>query len=109
MYKAKSKTKLNPQEAWNLVVEEACTTRAQEAPPSVISLLPKLSELGNIPRQKKKFVNFVKNSLRLHSDKVIDDLWEHLESGKEARARIVLRRAVLRKKFNRKIIIKRQR
>ncbi len=84
LYKAKPKAKMNPQEAWNLVVEVSCTVRAKEAPSSVAALLPRLAELSNVPRQKKKFVNFVKNSLRLYSDKAIEDLWLHLESGKEA-------------------------
>ena len=81
LYKAKSKAKMNPQEAWNLVVEVACTARAKEAPPSVAALLPRLAELSNVPRQKKKFVNFVKNSLRSKtSDR---GPLQHLESSKE--------------------------
>jgi len=77
LYKAK-KTKLNPQEAWVALVEEA-VERAKEAPAAVQHHLPRLGELGNVPRNKKKFVNFVKNSLRLYNEAQIDQIWTFLE------------------------------
>ena len=78
LFKAK-KVKLNPQEAWNLVVESAASDRVNEAPVAIKSFLPSLQKLGNVPRQQKKFVNFVKNSLRLHNESLINQMWSFLE------------------------------
>ncbi len=38
-----------------------------------------MSELANVPRNQKKFSNFIKNSLKLHQQSVIDDIWKFLE------------------------------
>lgn len=78
LYKAKKATKQSPQEAWMSVVEEAART-ATKAPPSIQSHLSRLCDFGNVPRNQKKFGNFVKNSLRIFSDQVIDMIWKHLE------------------------------
>tara|TARA_B110000090_G_C13315091_1_gene421222 strand:- start:497 stop:1228 length:732 start_codon:yes stop_codon:yes gene_type:complete len=77
LYKAKN-VKMNPQETWNNVVETACA-RSKEAPANVQPLLVRLGDLSNVPRQKKKFDNFIKNSLRLFHQDVMDQMWSFLE------------------------------
>ena len=76
LYKAKAKAaKMTPQEAWQAVVDEACERAgSNNTPPVLVPLLQKCSELSNIPRQQKKFVNFMKNSLRLHNEGLINQL-----------------------------------
>jgi cell growth-regulating nucleolar protein len=68
LYKAKPK-KQSPQDVWNAVVEQACNLHAApETPGALRPLLQRLADLNNVPRNKKKFVNFIKNSLRLHNE-----------------------------------------
>uniref|UniRef100_A0A7S3HA97 Zinc finger C2H2 LYAR-type domain-containing protein n=1 Tax=Spumella elongata TaxID=89044 RepID=A0A7S3HA97_9STRA len=78
LYKAKA-VKLNPQYAWNAQIETA-TSKAETAPAIVRPYLQRLGELNNVPRNKKKFINFAKNSLRLYSDNVLEALWNYLDT-----------------------------
>uniref|UniRef100_A0A7S4DDA0 Zinc finger C2H2 LYAR-type domain-containing protein n=1 Tax=Heterosigma akashiwo TaxID=2829 RepID=A0A7S4DDA0_HETAK len=83
LYQAPKKKagKQNPQEAWmELVVNSA----NQPAPAGLKSYLQRMADLGNVPRQRKKFGNFVKNSLALRSDAVVAQLWDHLDGLREA-------------------------
>jgi cell growth-regulating nucleolar protein len=78
LYKAKAK-KMTPQEAWQDVVETACSLHSEaNTPTSIQPLLLKMSDLSNVPRQKKKFVNFLKNSLRLYDDRLVDQCWDFI-------------------------------
>lgn len=77
------KAKLNPQEQWLAVVEEA-VSRASDAPIAIRPHILRLGDLGNVPRNKNKFGNFIKNSLRLQSQAIIDQMWGFLESLKAA-------------------------
>ena len=77
LFKPKA-SKQSPQDAWMSIVEEAART-ASKAPASIQSHLSRLCDFGNVPRNQKKFANFLKNSLRLYSDQVIDAIWKHLE------------------------------
>ena len=72
------KTKVNPQEAWSSVCESAAE-RASEAPSNIRAHLVRMGELGNVPRNKKKFANFVRNSLRLYDDVLSESIWAFLE------------------------------
>lgn len=78
LYKAKA-VKLNPQDAWNAQIETA-TSKAETAPAIVRPYLQRLGELNNVPRNKKKFINFAKNSLRLYSENVLEALWNYLDT-----------------------------
>ena len=78
LYKAKA-AKLNPQEAWNAQIETA-TSKADTAPATVRPYLQRLGELNNVPRNKKKFINFAKNSLKLYSDNILEALWNYLDT-----------------------------
>lgn len=80
LYKPKQQ-KLNPQEAWMEVVQKA-SEMASTAPHNVSQHLSRLAELSNIPRNRKKFANFVSNSMRLHSAAVIDAIFDFLETVK---------------------------
>ena len=80
LYKGK-KEKLNPQDAWNQCIETAFASVLQ-APVSIRTYLEKLSLQTNVPRNKSKFGNFIKNSLRVHNDKLIDEIWMFLEKHK---------------------------
>lgn len=72
---------MNAQDKWALVLEYAME-HANEAPVSIRSYVPAICECANVPRQQKKFINFAKNSIRLHSPPLLDELWNFLESMK---------------------------
>jgi cell growth-regulating nucleolar protein len=78
LYKAKAVTKLNPQESWIALIEDAAS-RSNEAPSHVRQYVLRLNELGNVPRNKGKFVNFVKNSIKINNTNTIEDIWKFLE------------------------------
>lgn len=44
--------------------------------PKLKALLEKLSDYSNIPRKKKKFENFCKNSVKVYDSKTLDALWD---------------------------------
>jgi cell growth-regulating nucleolar protein len=73
LYKAKQK--LSPQESWMKSIELAIDS-SSEAPKSIQQYLTKLTDFGNIPRNKNKFSNFLKNSFRLQSTAIIDEIWD---------------------------------
>ena len=75
------KVKVNPQDAWMNTVEQA-VTNSSKAPHNIQTHLKRLGELNNIPRNQKKFENFIKNSLRLYNDNLILEIWKYLESFK---------------------------
>lgn len=62
-----------------MCVVEAASAQAQSAPQSIRQHLSRLCDFGNVPRNQKKFANFVKNSLKIHQDATIDQMWKHLE------------------------------
>ena len=78
LYKGKVQTKVNPQDIWMSLINEAAS-RKTEASPAVAPILQKLTELDNVPRNKNKFLNFAKNSLRLNSLIVLEDVWKFIE------------------------------
>jgi cell growth-regulating nucleolar protein len=78
LYKPKA-GKANPQDAWNDLIQTACS-KVDTAPQIVRPYLQRVSDLSNVPRNKKKFINFAKNSLRLYSDNVLEALWTYLDT-----------------------------
>ncbi|CAM9727927.1 unnamed protein product, partial [Phaeothamnion confervicola] len=76
--------KQNPQDAWMELVADAAAAAAS-ASPAIRAPLARMSELGNVPRQEKKFINFVKNSLNLRNDRVVAEIWSHLAALREER------------------------
>ena len=84
LYKAKVVTKLNPQEAWTALIEEAAS-RSAEAPSHLRQFVIRLNDLGNVPRNKGKFINFVKNSMKMNNVATMEDIWKFLEKLKEVK------------------------
>ncbi|TFJ86752.1 hypothetical protein NSK_001840 [Nannochloropsis salina CCMP1776] len=41
--------------------------------------LSRMAELGNVPRNEKKFKNFLNNSLRINRSNEQDELWNYLK------------------------------
>lgn len=78
LYTAK-KGKANPQDSWNAVIEQAIGN-VKTAPAEVQSFVLKLQDFSNIPRNKAKFANFCKNSLRLMQEKLIEKIWDFIGS-----------------------------
>ena len=83
LYKAPKKK--NAQDAWGELVQSACADR-RDAPPAAAKLLPRLQGFENIPRNQKKFCNWVKNSLNLRGGDAaaVDALWAYLVARRDA-------------------------
>eukprot|EP00058_Branchiostoma_floridae_P023639 XP_002609129.1 hypothetical protein BRAFLDRAFT_115317 [Branchiostoma floridae] len=62
------------QDAWLKQVQKAMNDA--NASPQVRNLWERLSQYSNIPRKKGKFENFVKNSLRIHNNHLVTQVWE---------------------------------
>lgn len=83
LYKAKpGANKPKAQDIWTALIEDIAAESSQ-APPSVRPFLERLSTLSNVPRNKKKFINFSRNSLNIRSDSVLEDMWNFLEKVRE--------------------------
>lgn len=79
MYKAKPGAgKPKAQDIWTSLIENI-TSQSNQAPASVRPFLPRLATLSNVPRNKKKFINFSRNSLNIRSDAVLEELWNFLD------------------------------
>jgi cell growth-regulating nucleolar protein len=74
------KQKANPQDEWNDIIEAAVAS--PKAPPAMRHHLERIGALENIPRNPKKFANFVKNSVRIYDDKLIGELFSYISSFK---------------------------
>jgi len=61
------------QKEWMKQVQDATGGIAD---PRLKSLLEKIAEYSNVPRKKKKFENFCKNSIRIYDQKTLEQLWE---------------------------------
>ncbi|XP_064630679.1 cell growth-regulating nucleolar protein-like [Lineus longissimus] len=66
------------QELWIQQVQDAINNT--KGNPKLLGLLEKLKDYPNIPRKKVKFENFVKNSLRVREQWLIDQVWEAMAS-----------------------------
>ncbi|KAI8492865.1 hypothetical protein Bbelb_294620 [Branchiostoma belcheri] len=62
------------QDAWLKQVQKSMNDA--NASPQVRNLWERLSQYSNIPRKKSKFENFVKNSLRIHNNHLVTQVWE---------------------------------
>jgi cell growth-regulating nucleolar protein len=82
LYKGPKTTKANPQDEWNAIIESAVASPT--APPALRNHLTRIGALDNIPRNQKKFANFVKNSVRIFDDKTINELFIYISSFKPA-------------------------
>ena len=66
-------------------MQSACAS-PKDAPPAAAKLLPRLQGFENIPRNQKKFCNWVKNSLNLRGGDAaaVDALWSYLVARRDA-------------------------
>mmetsp|Transcript_7868 Transcript_7868/g.11759 ORF Transcript_7868/g.11759 Transcript_7868/m.11759 type:complete len:270 (+) Transcript_7868:1221-2030(+) len=73
------KVKVNPQDLWICTIEKA-VENCKSAPFEIQTHLQRIQEFSNIPRNKNKFINFCKNSLRLFQEPVATKLWDYLDT-----------------------------
>jgi len=59
------------------------TSSSTNIDPKLRGLLKRLSAYSNIPRKKKKFENFCKNSVNVYDAKTLDQLWELFTGGND--------------------------
>ncbi|XP_006877341.1 PREDICTED: cell growth-regulating nucleolar protein [Chrysochloris asiatica] len=62
------------QQAWIQKINELI--KRPNVSPKVRHLLEQISAFDNIPRKKAKFQNWMKNSLKIHSESVLEQVWE---------------------------------
>lgn len=61
------------------MVIDHIASNADKVPINIRANLLKVCECTNVPRNKKKFCNFVKNSARIYSDTTIEAMWTYIE------------------------------
>jgi len=44
------------------------------------NLLVRISDNDNVPRKRAKFLNFIKNSMRIHNQRIVEQAWEAIEA-----------------------------
>ena len=67
------------QEAWIETINRA-VANATDMAPGVRDLLGTITQHSNIPRKKKKFDNFVCNSIRVRNRLIVDEAWKVFEA-----------------------------
>ena len=67
------------QEAWIESINNAVGNTTNISP-AVRDLLATLSQHSNIPRKKKKFLNFVSNSIRVRNSVLVEEAWQIFEA-----------------------------
>jgi len=65
---------------WVDIVKMVASTSKDYKQNGTEKVLQGMMEYDNIPRKRKKFSNFVKNSLNVHSSEVLDEVWGLLET-----------------------------
>ncbi|CAM9449539.1 unnamed protein product [Laminaria digitata] len=77
--KAKQKNR-GVNEIWADAVQRAATNASKgNAPKPLCANLVRMGDLGNVPRQEKKFKNFLKNSIRVFDEPGLAKLWEYMD------------------------------
>jgi hypothetical protein len=75
------------QDKWIDDIITAVEDPSSKIEPAIRQLMTNLLGFDNIPRKKKPFGNFVKNSLKLWDDRKIDAMWQVIEEvGNAAKA-----------------------
>lgn len=72
-YEAKTHKGDVKQQAWIQKVNELI--KKPNVSPKVRELLQQISAFDNVPRKKAKFQNWMRNSLKVHSDSVLEQVW----------------------------------
>lgn len=72
-YEAKTHKGDVKQQAWIQKINELI--KKPNISPKVRELLQQISAFDNVPRKKAKFQNWMRNSLKVHSDSVLEQVW----------------------------------
>ncbi|KAL6033531.1 hypothetical protein STEG23_023547 [Scotinomys teguina] len=72
-YEAKTHKGDAKQQAWIQKINELI--KKPNVSPKVRELLQQISVFDNVPRKKAKFQNWMRNSLKVHSDSVLEQVW----------------------------------
>eukprot|EP01039_Chlorochromonas_danica_P001584 gene1582-1730_t len=78
LFKPKAAGKPKAQDIWNELIEGVVAMKSK-APPQVHPYLERISNLTNVPRNQKKFLNFARNSLNIRSDSLLEMIWKFLD------------------------------
>ncbi|ELK28119.1 Cell growth-regulating nucleolar protein [Myotis davidii] len=73
------------QQAWVQKVNELI--KRPNVSPKVRELLEQISGFDNIPRKKAKFQNWMKNSLKVHNELILEQVWNIFSEASSNRAR----------------------
>nr|AAB26644.1 LYAR [Mus sp.] len=73
-YEAKTHKGDAKQQAWIQKINELI--KKPNVSPKVRELLQQISAFDNVPIKKAKFQNWMKNSLKVHSDSVLEQVWD---------------------------------
>uniref|UniRef100_A0A7S3LHL2 Zinc finger C2H2 LYAR-type domain-containing protein n=1 Tax=Aplanochytrium stocchinoi TaxID=215587 RepID=A0A7S3LHL2_9STRA len=73
-------TNENVQMRWIDIVKLVATTTNSFKESETADTLNGMAEYDNIPRKRKKFENFLKNSLKVSNQSVLNEVWELLEA-----------------------------
>ncbi|CAH6976076.1 cell growth-regulating nucleolar protein [Phodopus roborovskii] len=72
-YEAKTHKGDAKQQAWIQKINELI--KKPNVSPKVRELLEQISAFDNVPRKKAKFQNWMRNSLKVHSDAILEQVW----------------------------------
>ncbi|EGV91626.1 cell growth-regulating nucleolar protein [Cricetulus griseus] len=72
-YEAKTHKGDAKQQAWIQKINELI--KKPNVSPKVGELLQQISAFDNVPRKKAKFQNWMRNSLKVHSDAILEQVW----------------------------------
>ncbi|KAL1790151.1 cell growth-regulating nucleolar protein [Sigmodon hispidus] len=72
-YEAKTHKGDAKQQAWIQKINELI--KKPNVSPKVRELLQQISAFDNVPRKKAKFQNWMRNSLKVHSDSLLEQVW----------------------------------
>jgi cell growth-regulating nucleolar protein len=75
------KQKVNPQDSWSILIAQQAQA-ASAAPAALQAPLQKLVQFNNVPRNKAKFINFGKNSIKIYSESLLVALWDYLNASR---------------------------
>ncbi|XP_005068885.1 cell growth-regulating nucleolar protein [Mesocricetus auratus] len=73
-YEAKTHKGDAKQQAWIQKINELI--KKPNVSPKVRELLQQISAFDNVPRKKAKFQNWMRNSLKVHNDALLEEVWD---------------------------------
>ena len=77
MYQAKENKGALKQNSWMESVREAADNCKHQA--QLKGLLVRIAENDNVPRKKAKFLNFIRNSMRVNNQNLVQKAWDEIE------------------------------